>query len=155
LSRLTTNTNLNPELEKQVQAQAESQNPPGESHAHEADALAVRGILWFVIIFVIATAIVLLIVWWMYVGFVGDVVKQDEVTSALAGETRLPPEPRLQPSLGHEELPQQDLTALMKRENVEFARRGWLDEKTGKFEIPADVVTKVEQMSSPSGGGAK
>jgi hypothetical protein len=147
------NTNPRTVPEKRVQQAATNANR--ESAAHEPDALSVRGILWFVIIFVLANLIVLLIVWWMYVGFVGDVVKQDEVTSALAGETRLPPEPRLQPSLGHEELPQQDLTALMKRENVEFARRGWLDEKTGKFEIPADVVTKVEQMSSPSGGGAK
>jgi len=135
--------------------QAEGRNPQSESHAHEADALGVRGILWFVIFFVITTAIVLLLVWWMYVGLLSTEVRKDEVNSALAGETRLPPEPRLQPSLGHEESPQQDLDAMRKREDAEFVKRGWLDERTGKFEIPADVVSKVEQMSSSGAGGNK
>jgi hypothetical protein len=124
----------------------------GESAAHEPDALSVRGILWFVIIFVLANALVLLIVWWMYVGFVDRSVEKDVVNSALAGEQRFPPEPRLQPSLGHQDLPQQDLAALHAREQEEFLRRGWIDKSSGKFEIPATVVAQVSQLPHSEGG---
>ena len=76
-------------------------NPNGESAAHEPDALSVRGILWFVIFFVLANLIVLLIVWWMYVGFIHSEARSDVSNSALISEHPKPPEPRLQPSLGH------------------------------------------------------
>ena len=112
-----------------------------------------RGVLWFVIIFVLANALVLLLVWWMYVGFVDRSVEKDVVNSALPGEQRFPPEPRLQPSIGHQDLPQQDLAALHAREQEEFARRGWIDTSSGKFEIPQDVVAKVGQLSAPTTSG--
>jgi len=127
--------------------------PHAESAAHEADTLSVRGILWFVIFFVIANLAVLLIVWWMYVGFIHHDERSDVVTSALVAEHPKPPEPRLQPSLGHENTPAEDLATMRARENAEFVRREWMDRNTQRFAIPQDIVNKVSQLSAPSGGG--
>jgi len=126
-------------------------NPPGETHAHEADALGVRGILWFVGFFIVITVLIQVAVWWLYVGYVHHSVGKDQATSALAGQQRLAPEPRLQPSLGHEQTPRDELLSIRHREDAEFVRRGWMDAKTGAFALPPDLLERVSQLSAPGG----
>jgi len=136
----------------QVHSAPATEHANGESPLHERDALSVRGIMWFAVMLVLITAFVMLVVWWMYVAFVRADVRSDVVNSALAGAPRSVPAPLLQPSPGHDNLPSQDMAALLKRENDEFIRRGWMSRSNDQVEIPSDVVEKVTQLSAPAGG---
>jgi hypothetical protein len=62
----------------------------------------------------------------------------------------------------HEYTESDDLALMHGRENLEFVRRGWIDNDTGDFKIPDDVINAVASSggapsapppSNPASGG--
>jgi hypothetical protein len=125
------------------------ESPSGEhaeSPLHERSGIELRGLIRFVIIFVVVAVVVHLLVWWLFVSFRAAVAQERQITGV--NEQRIaPPEPRLQPSVQHNALPQADLGELHQRELAEFARRGWVDEKSGEVRVPDEIVAKVAAMA--------
>jgi len=120
-----------------------------ETLAHEHSNIDARAIVKFAIWFVASTIVVVLLVLWLYRTFVSHETSFDVQTSAVAHDRPAPPEPRLQPTANyHNTLDQQDMAAMLMRENDEFARRGWWDERAQKIVIPEAIVAQVTQMSS-------
>jgi hypothetical protein len=120
-----------------------------ESLNHEPSTISLRGIVYFLIWFVIIAILLHLLVWWWF--FVRRSAERgtDVSVTAVVQEHRLPPpEPRMQPSEFHETLPRVDLQELMKRDHDTFAKRSpsWIDPKTGAIRIPDEIVNQVVQL---------
>lgn len=57
-----------------------------------------------------------------------------------------PPGPDLQPSVGHDTLPYQDLEAMREHEDAIFAKLGWnVDAQTHAARMPSDIIDRVMQ----------
>ena len=120
-----------------------------ETLAHEHSNIDARAIVKFAIWFVGSTTVVVLLVLLLYRALLAHETSFDVQTSAVAHERPAPPEPRLQPTAKfHDTLDQQDMAAMLMRENQEFARRGWWDEKSEKIVIPEAIVAQVSQMNA-------
>jgi hypothetical protein len=123
---------------------------------HEPSTVSVKGIAWFFVIFFAFGAVVFLLVWVMYRQMVKSQEAADLPRSALVSVKIYPPEPRLQPTkIYHERTEPEDLALMNGRENLEFVRRGWINEDNGEFRIPDDVVNTVAQQASGGAGVTK
>jgi hypothetical protein len=117
-----------------------------ESPLHEGSHIRLRTVIKFVVWFVIVVIAVELIVWSVFVAF-RSAVNQDREITGVTDARLAPPEPRLQPSVDHNRLPATDLTQMRATEKEAFARRGWVDEKTGEIRVPEAIVNQVVQQS--------
>jgi hypothetical protein len=113
---------------------------------HEPLALSVRGIVIFVICFIVSAVIIHAVVWWLYRGSMQQEQTEDRPASALVSQRPAPAGPPLQPSPNHQALARKDLAAMRAAENAEFARRGWLDESTAEVRVPDDIAQKAAAM---------
>jgi hypothetical protein len=120
-----------------------------ESSLHEGSHIRLRGLIKFVIGFVVAGVVIHAIVWWMFILFRDTKDNLGEAVTGVTPQYIPPPEPRLQPSIAHNALPVQDLVSMREREHAEFSRRGWVDEKTGAVRIPEQIAAQVAQLSQP------
>lgn len=118
-----------------------------ESPLHEGTQLNLRALIKFTIWFVIGTILVHLVIWWIFVLFRSAVGEETREITGVKAERLAPPEPRLQPSEAHNRLPAQDMAAMHAVEREEFARRGWIDEKTGQVRVPPAVVGQLSKLS--------
>jgi hypothetical protein len=110
----------------------------------------VRALVWFGVWFLTAILVILAVTWVIYSGITRQFERGDVQRSALASQRLPTPEPRLQPSPGHDVLPQVDVRKMLEQENAEFARRGWsLDDRTGQPVIPQPIVQEIGQLSAP------
>ena len=117
-----------------------------ESPLHEGSHIRLRAVVKFVIWFVVVVVAIEIIIWWVFVAFRAAVNQDREITGVT--DVRLaPPEPRLQPSVDHNRLPVTDLRDMHAAEKEAFARRGWVDEKTGEIQVPEAIVNQVVQQS--------
>ncbi len=119
-----------------------------ESPMHEGSTISLRALIRFVVVFVAALIVVHLLIWGVFVVFRAAVGQERQITGVEAAHLP-PPEPRLQPSVEHNQLPAQDLEQLRRTEREEFDRRGWVDEETGKVRVPDDIANRLAQMSRP------
>jgi hypothetical protein len=119
-----------------------------ESPLHEGSNIQLRALIRFVVIFVAAAVVIHLLIYWIFAGFRAAVGQERQITGVTA-EHIPPPEPRLQPSVQHNQLPSLDLARLHENERAEFARRGWVDEKTGEVRVPETIATRIAEMSRP------
>lgn len=119
----------------------------------EVHDVPLRGVLWFVAIFIAFVIVTHIGLWILYRGLITRDARMDVQNSALVGDRPAPPEPRLQPSLPHNVFPKQDLVLLRQSEDNEFAKRGWKTE-SGEVQIPEAIVAQVAAMSAtqPAGG---
>ena len=117
-----------------------------ESPLHESSNIPLRALIYSLIIFVVGTAGVHWVIYEVFDTFRGAAAQPREITG-VAAEHLAPPEPRLQPSIAHNELPSMDLDRLRATEREEFARRGWIDEQTGQIRVPQTIVNQLAQMS--------
>jgi len=115
---------------------------------YERSTISVRGVAWFVGIFIAFGIASQILLWVIYSGLHRRVGETNVSASALMEETVKTPQPRLQPSPGDDAMPWQDLKAMQVRELEEFRQRGWVDEKSGNVVIPEAVVEQVKGMSS-------
>ncbi len=126
------------------------QTAPGESPLHESSHIRLRSlIVFFVWFFAGLVAIELSVygVYRIYHHFAGETtipitgLTNNEVTHSI------PPEPRLQPSVDHNSLPNIDMKAMRERDLAEFKKRGWVDDKTGEVRINDDTMNRVIQLT--------
>ncbi len=74
-------------------------------------------------------------------------------SAAIVGP-QLPPEPRLQPMVGHQVDPQQDWRNMQELDMKANDRLRWIDEKTGLAQIPVtDAMQVIAEKGLPSGYG--
>jgi hypothetical protein len=120
-----------------------------ESSNHESSTISLRGIVIFTIWFVVAAGVIHALIWWFFVAHRHQERGRDvEVTGIVQTARTPPPEPRLQPSPFHDELPRDDMKAFRKREKEAFANRSpsWVDPKTDEVRIPDEIVNQVTNL---------
>lgn len=99
-------------------------------HGHERRDISIRGIVIFGGILAGSTAIVLLLIAWMFHFFTGLERKSHVPPSPLAVTRRPPPEPRLQVS------PSDDLKTMQAAEDAQLNNYAWVNRQTGIVRIP-------------------
>ena len=117
-----------------------------ESPLHESSNIRLRTLINFVVGFVVVAVAIHVVIYWVFAGFRAAVAQPREITG-VAAEHIAPPEPRLQPSVQHNELPSMDLERLRAAEREEFARRGWVDPQSGQVRVPEKIVNQLAEMS--------
>ena len=116
---------------------------------YQPETISLRAVWWFVIVFVVFAVLSHVLLWIIYSVFSRSAAQVNLARSAIV-EPVMAPEPRLQPSRGHESVPWQDLEQLNRANLAEFERRGWLDKQTGRIVIPDSIVQQVRQLSAQS-----
>jgi len=118
-----------------------------ESPLHQPSTIRLRGLVRFLVGFIVIAAAIHFIVWVVFAAFRAEEQRKDLPASG-AGQMNLPPpEPRIQPSLGHDALPVSDVAAMRAQELAEYRRRGWIDEATGRVRIKPEIADEVIRMS--------
>jgi hypothetical protein len=131
-------------------APAAAESPAGEheSPLHESSNISLRALMNFVVIFVVSAIVIHLVIYAIFAGFRAAVAQPREITGVSA-EHIPPPEPRLEPSVHHNQLPSMDLEQLHAAEREEFASRGWIDPQTGAVRVKPEIAEQIAQMSRP------
>jgi hypothetical protein len=135
-------------------------NNPSSSHGvgvgHEASAMSIGPIVWFLISLSIGTVVICLLMAGLFDSFEKNVKDEEGNASPLASERlKLPPEPRLQlaPSTTEQletrqppnlksDTPLQEMKHLREEENKKLSGYGWVDEKAGVVRIPIEEAKK-------------
>ena len=124
-----------------------------ESPLHQASTISLRGLVRFLVAFIAAAAVIHLIVWVVFAALRSGQERKDLPASG-AGQMNLPPpEPRIQPSVGHDALPASDVADMRAKDLAEYRRRGWID-PDGRVQVDADTRAKVIRMSGGEPGAA-
>ena len=126
-----------------------SQTPDAESGLHEHSTISLRGMIVFLVCFTIAAMVIHAAVYGLFKSLRHNANAENVPMTGLNNASSIPPEPRLQPSPGHERLPIADLAELRARERAEFQRRGWIDHQSGQVRIPPDIVAEITRLSAP------
>lgn len=142
-------------------------SPEAVAAGYEPSRLSARAMSWFLAWFVIAAAVIHVLLWFV-MKQMGNHVRPSvdrpaslvEPSSAVVSGA-----PPLQPSTGHDLLPREDLARMHQAENAVFEHLGWtVDRRTGLAKVPASVVRAVARRgaaaathpsTAPSGGGAR
>jgi hypothetical protein len=111
-------------------------------HSHdipvEGDGISYRGIVWFVVVLAITTAICQLLVWGMFEVMAGRVEAADAPRSPLATPAdAMPPQPVL---LLDEPANLRDFRA---DEAARLTTYGWIDENAGTVRLPIDRAKEL------------
>jgi hypothetical protein len=119
--------------------------PSSRVIGHEEYEVGLRGIFkamaWFIIVLVVTFVVVYVTLF----GFknVETASELPKIAPSLVSQQGLPPEPRLQPSRGHESTEDQDTTALMNRYDHELKNYGWVDQKSQTVRIPVEKAMEM------------
>jgi len=112
-------------------------DPESLKRGHEYRDIGVRGLTWFIIIFIGVGAIIHVIVWYAYRNIAHTTARADPQPSPFAGSPTPPPSPILQPTQNfHEKQPWQDLLEMHQREDAHLDNYAWVDQKAGIVQIP-------------------
>ena len=129
----------------------------GAGAGHEASALKIGPVVWFMIGLGVATVIVFMLMTGLFDAFANRASKSEDRPSPLAGERqKLPPEPRLQlaptsaeqleakrPPNIKEDHPLQEMKRFRAEEDARLNSYGWVDEKAGVVHIPIDDAKRL------------
>jgi hypothetical protein len=122
--------------------------PASRVIGHEQYEVGLAGIIKTLVWFIGTMLFCVAIVYFTLFGLLDQVKTNEGPKSALTSETSLPPEPRLQPSRGHERTEHQDLQELQARYAKTLSTYGWVDESAGVVHIPIDEAIK-KALSDP------
>jgi hypothetical protein len=119
---------------------ARSQNPASNPEVHHEESdVNIRAILGFGAGLIVTAVLIHLLTYVLFRYF--DSREGRRVTPqyplAVAGENRVPPEPRLQTD------PRQDLADLRAKEDETLNAYGWVDRNAGVVRIPIDEAIKL------------
>ena len=130
--------------------------PEQESPLHEHEHIHLRGMIKFVVWFIILLIATHIFIYAVY-GLYKDQARGQSTEITGLSEARIPPpEPRLQPSIEHDKLPRIDMEEMRRRDTEAFKRRGWLDEKSGEVRIkPTDLEKVIALTAQPTTRSAK
>lgn len=119
----------------------ETDKPPADldesvKRGHESSRLSLRGMIIFLIVFLSAALVLHVLLAWL----LGVLVAQEPKpqVSPLADRDAAPPEPRLQGSRVHPELPHMDLARMRAREEAMLNQYEWVDRENGVAKIPIE-----------------
>ena len=125
----------------------------GESPLHESSHVRLRSLIWFAVWFVIALIVIEASVYGMYRLYRHLAARASVPITGLTNSDvthSVPPEPRLQPSLDHDSLPNTDLQAMRERDLADFRKRGWVDSHTGQVAIDEKTLDQVLKLTQPA-----
>ena len=118
-------------------------SPEAIKLGYEPSAIGARGPLIFLVCFVVCAAGLHVFVWKVMEAFEEHDMTSDRPQSVVAPVPGSP-SPPLQPSVDHDELPQQDLEALRTSEDRMLQRWGWtVNTATHEAAIPPSIVQQV------------
>jgi hypothetical protein len=141
--------------------------PPTADQGYERSGVNLRGIWWFLAIFIVGGAVIHVGLFFLYEHWVKLDRSRDVAPTALMDarpmdtnrQGEIFPSPQLQPSPGRDRQPWQEMSDLLLRENQEFERRGWrIDSDTHQPVIPETIVAQViggaaaTTQATPAGG---
>jgi len=125
--------------------ESEPQSPSREAleQGYEPSDVNVRGLLIFVIIFVVGAVVIQAGLWGLLKFYNSLPRTADAVTSAAPIQERFPA-PNLQPIEKHNQLPWQDLADLQHEKGMIFDALGWtIDPDTKEPRIPEQIVNSL------------
>ncbi len=132
------------------QTKSSSDSAHGGGAGHEASALKIGPVVWFMIGLSVAAVIVSLLITGLFDAFENRAGNAEDRPSPLASERqKLPPEPRLQlaptsaeqledkrPPNIKEDHPLQEMKRFRAEQDAKLNSFGWVDEKSGVVHIP-------------------
>lgn len=122
---------------------------------YEPGRMRVGGFIIFLFCFAITMAALNVGIWFLMRFFTAANAQEDSPRSIAAPVDAVPPAP-LQPSVGHDATPAQDLQTLRSEEDATFARLGWsVDPAAHKVTLPPDIVDLVIRQQAQRQNGAK
>jgi hypothetical protein len=125
--------------------QSSEEVPPQQilRKGYEAADVSVRGLLWFVVIFLLTAAVLHTALWFLLKHYVSVPRVVDAPRSSVPSVTRFI-EPNLQPSPNHNALPREDLAQLRWDEAKRFEQLGWnVESDTHSAHIPDSIVAQL------------
>lgn len=123
--------------------------PEVESPLHEPEHIRLRGMVKFVVWFVVVLIVVHIFIYAVYQLYQGEARAQTNEITGLSEARIAPREPRLQPSIERNNVPRLDLDQMRRRDIEEFKRRGWIvDEKTGEVRVPDKVIQQITALTA-------
>ena len=129
--------------------------PEQESALHEHEHIHLRGMIKFVVWFIVILFAAHAFVYAVY-GLYKEQARGQTTEITGLSEARIPPpEPRLQPSIEHDKLPRIDLEEMRRRDTEAFKVRGWLTD-SGEVRVKqADLEKVIALTAQPSTRSAK
>ncbi len=119
-------------------------DPESLKRGHECRDIGIRGLTWFIIIFIGVGAVIHVIVWYAYRNIAHTTARADPEPSPFAGSPTPPPSPILQPTQKfHEKVPSQDLQEMHAREDAHLNTYAWVDQNAGVVRIPIDRAMEL------------
>ena len=110
--------------------------PSPPSPGYETRDASIRAIMIFMVALFVVGGSIHLVVWGLMRGFEHRNAAEDLAPSPFANDHAPVPEPRLQPSIGHQSLPHEDVDALRERWRRELSSYGPVDGEPGRARIP-------------------
>ena len=121
---------------------------------YQPEAVRVRGLVIFVIIFVITAAVLHVGIWLLQMALESRNRAVDVPRSAVEADVT-PAEHPLQPSVGHDALPYQDMEALRRQEDGMFQKLGWrVDPATHEADVPDAIIQRVAAEAKARAAGS-
>jgi len=122
----------------------ESGLPASRLIGHEQYEVGLRGVFQAMVWFVIVLIITFVAVYFTMFGFQkAELASEQAKTGVKNAAIPLPPEPRLQPSRGHEILEWDERNQVMGGWDKRLHQYGWIDEKAQTVHIPIDEAMKI------------
>ena len=123
-------------------------SPEAIARGYELSDAGTRGLLMFVIYFILTAIVLHLLLWFLLKHYVSIPRAVDVPKSSVPAIDRFTG-PNLQPSIEDNRLPQQDMRRLRETEAALFNRMGWkTDPQTGNPTIPQDIVDQLSRRST-------
>ena len=125
----------------------------GESPLHESSHVRLRTLIMFFVWLFISMVVIEISVYAMYRLYHHLAARASVPITGLTNDAvthSVPPEPRLQPSVDHDSLPNLDLQTMRERDLAEFRKRGWVDDHTGQVTIDDQTLNQVIQLTQPA-----
>ena len=120
---------------------------------YQPEAIRVRGLVIFVICFVITAAVLHVGIWFLQMALDSRNRGVDMPRSAVQADVT-PPDHPLQPSVGHDTLPFQDMEALRRQEDGMFQKLGWqVDRATHEADVPDAIIQRVAAEAKARAAG--
>ena len=124
-------------------------SPESLQRGYESLSVSNRGLLIFVICFVLVGAGVQ---WglWGFLNGLGGITREADVPQSAVPQVNPFAAPHLQPTEQHPHQPSQDLEALRNQDRSVFQKLGWSTDSAGTPVIPQDVIDQLKTKHAKS-----
>jgi hypothetical protein len=121
---------------------------------YQPETVPIRGLLVLVVCVAASAVILQLSLWWLMNRLEARNAAMEAPMSVLRDD-QTPPEPGLQPSVGHDTQDYQDLAAVRRGEDEIFQKLGWIVRPGDKdAQIPPEIIRRVAEQQRARAAGA-